>query len=180
MSARDFEHVGGEVVYAGRIVEVRNDRFRYPDGEVVDREVIRHPGAVAILPVDDTHVHLVRQPREAVGDPDVLEIPAGRLDKTGEAPLECGKRELAEEIGKAADTWEPIVTIYAAVGVLGEVVHLYLATDLRDVPFADSGENERIELVPWPLEDLDGAIAATKDSKTLIALQWLKLRRAGL
>ena len=178
MSERAFEHVGGEVIHAGRIVEIRNDRFRYPDGEVVEREVIRHPGAVAVLAVDDHAVHLVLQPREAVDDPDVLEIPAGRLDKTGEPPLECGKRELAEEIGKAADTWEFIRSFYAAVGVLGEVVHLYFATDLRDVPFADSGENERIELVAWPLHDLDAAIEATKDSKTIIALQWLKLRRA--
>jgi ADP-ribose pyrophosphatase len=178
MSGRDFEHVGGEVIYAGRIVEVRNDRFRYPDGEVVDREVIRHPGAVAIVAADEDVVHLVLQPREAVDDPDVLEIPAGRLDKPGEPPLEAGKRELAEEIGKAADTWEFVRSFYAAVGVLGEVVHLYYATDLRDVPFADSGENERIELVAWPLDDLDSAIDATKDSKTIIALQWLRHRRA--
>lgn len=178
MSERAFEHVGGEIIHAGRIVEVRNDRFRYPDGEVVEREVIRHPGAVAILAVDERSVHLVLQPREAVDDPDVLEIPAGRLDKTDEPPLACGKRELAEEIGKAAGTWELIRSFYAAVGVLGEVVHLYYATDLRDVPFADSGENERIELVAWPLDDLDGALAATKDAKTIIALQWLKLRRS--
>lgn len=177
MSERDFEHVGGEVVFQGRIVSVRKDRFRYPDGEIVEREVITHPGAVAVLAVDEDHVHLVRQPREAVGDPDVLEIPAGRRDKDGEPPLECARRELAEEIGKAADHWEHLTDIYAAVGVLGETVTLFHATGLRDVPFADSGENERIELVPWPLTDLDGAIAATKDSKTLIALLWLKTQR---
>lgn len=177
MSDRDFEHVGGEVVFQGRIVSVRKDHFRYPDGEVVEREVITHPGAVAVLAVDDEHVHLVRQPREAVGDPDVLEIPAGRRDKDGEPPLACAKRELAEEIGKAADHWEHLKDVYAAVGVLGEVVTIYHATGLRDVPFADSGENERIELVAWPLDDLDGAIAAVKDSKTLIALLWLKTQR---
>ncbi len=179
MSEREFEHVGGEIVYSGRIVEVRADRFRYPDGEVVDREVIRHPGAVAILAVDEEFVHLVRQPREAVDDPDVLEIPAGRLDKPGEPLVDCARRELAEEIGKAASTWTHLRSFYAAVGVLGETVHLFHATDLRDVPFADSGENERIELVPWPLTDLDGAIEATKDAKTIIALLWLKLQRAG-
>ncbi len=177
MSERDFEHLGGEVLYEGRIVSVRKDRFRYPDGEVVEREVITHPGAVAILAVDDTHVHLVRQPREAVGDPDVLEIPAGRRDKDGEPPVECGKRELAEEIGKAADTWTHLFDVYAAVGVLAEVVTIYHATDLRDVPFEDSGETERIENVAWPLDDLDAAIAEVKDSKTLIALLWLKTQR---
>ncbi|WP_372789753.1 NUDIX domain-containing protein [Paraconexibacter sp.] len=177
MSERDFEHVGGDVVYDGRIVQVRADRFRYPDGEVVDREVIRHPGAVAILAVDDEHVHLVLQPREAVADPDVLEVPAGRLDKPGEPLQDCAERELAEEIGKAADHWELIRSFYAAVGVLGETVHLFFATGLRDVPFADSGENERIELVHWPLDDLEGALAATRDAKTIIALQWLIDRR---
>ena len=177
MSGRDFEHVGGEIVYAGRIVEVRADRFRYPDGEVVDREIIRHPGAVAILAVDGDVVHLVRQPREAVDDPDVLEIPAGRLDKPGEPLLDCAQRELAEEIGKGADHWTHLRSFYAAVGVLGETVHLFHATGLRDVPFADSGENERIELVAWPLDDLEGALAATRDAKTIIALQWLALQR---
>ncbi|PTL54787.1 NUDIX domain-containing protein [Paraconexibacter algicola] len=179
MSERDFEHVGGELIYEGRIISVRRDRFRYPDGETVEREVITHPGAVAVLAVDDDVVHLVRQPREAVGDPDVLEIPAGRRDKDGEPPLECAKRELAEEIGKAADHWEHLKDMYAAVGVLGEVVTIYRATGLRDVPFEDSGENERIELVAWPLDDLDGAIAATRDSKTLVALLWLKAERAA-
>jgi len=178
MSERDFVHVGGEIVFQGRIIEVRKDRFRYPDGEIVDREVIKHPGAVGVLAVDEEHVHLVLQPREAVNDPDVLEIPAGRLDKTGEPPADCAVRELAEEIGKAAGTWEFIRAFYAGVGVLGEIVHLYYATDLRDVPFADSGENERIELVRWPLSDLDGALAATRDAKTIIALHWLKDRRA--
>lgn len=173
---RRFEHLGGESMFHGRIVDVRVERFRYEDGDEVEREMIRHPGAVGVVACDETSVWLVRQPREAVGDPDVLEIPAGRLDVDGEGPLEAGKRELAEEIGKAADHWEHLVTYWSSVGIMDEEVHVYLATGLHDAR-AEVEENERIELVPWPLDDLAGAIAATRDAKTLIGLLLLERRR---
>jgi 8-oxo-dGTP pyrophosphatase MutT (NUDIX family) len=102
-SEREFERIGGETVYEGAIISVHHERYRYADGEEVERDVVRHPGAVGIVCVDDEHVWLVRQPRQAVGDPDVLEIPAGKLDEEGESPLDTGRRELAEEIGKGAD-----------------------------------------------------------------------------
>jgi 8-oxo-dGTP pyrophosphatase MutT (NUDIX family) len=175
---RRFEHVGGRSVFRGHIVDVRVERFRYEDGDEVERETIRHPGAVGVVACDSTTVWLVRQPREAVGDPDVLEIPAGRLDVDGESALEAGKRELAEEIGKAADHWEHLVTYWSSVGIMDEEVHVYLATGLRDAS-AEVEENERIELVPWPLDDLAGAIAATRDAKTLIGLLLLERRRRG-
>jgi 8-oxo-dGTP pyrophosphatase MutT (NUDIX family) len=175
MSAADrrFEPLGGRTVYEGRIVTLRIERFRYPDGEEVEREIVRHQGAVGILAHDDANVFLVRQPREAIDDPDFLEIPAGRLDVEGEAPLDAARRELAEEIGKAAATWEPITEYVSTVGVMDEVVHLFHATDLSEAD-AEAEDNERIEIVRWPLTDLDGAIAATRDAKTLIALLWLK------
>jgi ADP-ribose pyrophosphatase len=136
---------------------------------------VRHQGAVGVVVHDDADLYLVRQPREAVNDPDFLEIPAGRLDVEGESPLEAGKRELAEEIGKAAATWEPITDYVSSVGVMDEVVHLFHATDLADA-HAEAEHNERIEIVRWPLTDLEGAIAATRDAKTLIGLQWLRAR----
>ncbi len=120
---------------------------------------------------------LVRQPREAIGDPDFLEIPAGRLDQEGESPLQAAQRELAEEIGKAASRWEPITSYVSSAGMSDEVVHLFHATGLSDRRRRASDENERIEIVRWPLDDLDGALAATRDAKTIIALQWLKLDR---
>ena len=177
MSADDrrFEHIGGETVYEGNIVTLRIERYRYADGDEVERETVRHDGAAAIIAHDDTHLYLVRQPREAVGDPDFLEIPAGRLDVEGEAPLDAAKRELAEEIGKAAEHWEPITQFVSSVGVMDETVHVYLATGLRDER-AEAEHNERIEIVRWPLSDLDGAIAASRDAKTLIGLLWLKAR----
>ncbi|HMI68792.1 MAG TPA: NUDIX hydrolase [Solirubrobacteraceae bacterium] len=178
MSAADrrFEPLGGRTVYEGRIISLRIERFRFPDGEEVEREIVRHQGAVGVLAHDDADMYLVRQPREAIADPDFLEIPAGRLDVDGEAPLDAAKRELAEEIGKAAARWEPITDYISSVGIMDETVHLFHATGLSDAR-AEAEHNERIEIVRWPLADLDGAIAATRDAKTLIALLWLKASR---
>ena len=173
--ARDFEPLGGETVYHGRIVDVRVERFRYADGKEVSREIVRHRGAVAILAYDEREVWLVRQPREAVGEPDLLEIPAGRLDVDGEEPLQAAQRELAEEIGRGAKQWEHLLTYYTGAGFTDERVHVYAATDLYEAS-GESGEDERIELVRWPLVRLDDALAECKDAKTLIALGWLQRR----
>jgi len=179
MSAADrrFEALDGRTIYEGRIVTLRVERFRFADGDEVEREIVRHQGAAAVVVHDEEHVYLVRQPREALNDPDFLEIPAGRLDQEGESPQEAAERELAEEIGKAAATWAPICTYVSSAGMSDELVHLFHATGLSDRS-ADADENERIEIVPWPLADLDGAIAATRDAKTIIGLQWLRQRRA--
>jgi 8-oxo-dGTP pyrophosphatase MutT (NUDIX family) len=177
MSAADrrFTPLGGRTIYEGRIVTLRVERFRYPDGEEVEREIVRHQGAVAVVVHDDNDLFLVRQPRETIGDPDFLEIPAGRLDVEGESAMDAARRELAEEIGKAADTWEPITAFVSSVGVMDETIHLFHATGLSDA-HAEPEHNERIEIVRWPLTDLAGAIAATRDAKTLVGLLWLKAR----
>ena len=169
------EALGGETVYKGRIVEVRIERFRHADGEVVSREIVRHQGAVAVVAHDERDVWLVRQPREAVGEQALLEIPAGRLDVAGEQPLQAAQRELAEEIGRGARSWETIVTYYTGAGFTDERVHLFAATELYE-SHADSEENERIEIVRWPLARLDDAIAECRDAKTLIGLLWLARR----
>jgi 8-oxo-dGTP pyrophosphatase MutT (NUDIX family) len=171
----EFTPLGGESVYSGRIVDVRIERFRHADGEEVSREIVRHQGAVAIVAYDEQAVWLVRQPREAVGEAHLLEIPAGRLDVAGEQPMQAAQRELAEEIGRGATHWEPIVTYYTGAGFTDERVHLFEATELYEA-HADSGENERIELVRWPLDRLDDAIAECRDAKTLIGLYWLARR----
>lgn len=170
-----FEPLGGESVYRGRLVDVRIERFRHADGEEVSREIVRHRGAVAIVAHDEQQVWLVRQPREAVNEPALLEIPAGRLDVEGEGPAQAARRELAEEIGRGARSWEPILSYYTGAGFTDEQVHLFLATDLYEAS-AQSEENERIEVVPWPLEGLQAAIAESRDAKTLIGLFWLARR----
>ena len=179
MSAADrrFDPAGSRSVYEGRIFSVVVERFRFADGTEAERDIVRHQGAAAVVAHDDTHVYLVRQPREAVGDPDFLEIPAGRLDQEGEAPLEAAQRELAEEVGKAAARWEPIRSYVSSAGFSDEVVHIFHATGLSDAQ-AETDEHERIEIVRWPLDDLDGALAATRDAKTIIGLYWLKVDRA--
>ena len=178
MSADDrrFERTGSRTIHEGRIVTLVVETYRFADGAEVEREIIRHQGAVAVVAHDDAHLYLVRQPREAIDDPDFLEIPAGRLDQAGEAPLEAAQRELAEEIGKAASRWERITSYVSSAGMSDEVVHVFHATGLSDRS-AESDENERIEIVRWPLDDVAGALAATRDAKSIIGLQWLLLDR---
>ena len=137
------------------------------------REKIWHPGAVGIIPVDDTHVWLTRQPREVVGASASLEIPAGKLDVPGEPPLATAKRELAEEIGKQASSWEEVLVLPHEPGL-----HATSGCGCTSPPVCRTrprraDEDERIEIVPWPLSKLDAAIAECEDSKSLIALLWL-------
>ncbi|HLM50613.1 MAG TPA: NUDIX hydrolase [Solirubrobacteraceae bacterium] len=174
MSSR-FERLGAETVHEAKIFTVTRERFRHEDGEEVEREIVRHEGAVGIVAHDGEHVWLVRQPREAPGVPDLLEVPAGKLDEEGEDPLQTAQRELAEEIGKAAAHWEPLHEFFSSPGFTDEKVFLFLATGLSDRS-AETEENERIDIVPWPLERLDDAIAECRDSKSLIGLLLLKLR----
>ena len=175
---RGFEPLGGETVYDGRLVEVRIERFRHADGEEVTREIVRHQGAVAVVAHDEEQVWLVRQPREAVMEPDLLELPAGRLDVEGEEPLAAAQRELAEEIGLGARSWEPILSYYSSAGFSDERVFLFHARELYEHS-AESGEQERIEVVPWPLARIDEAIEQCRDAKTLIGLQWLARECSG-
>jgi 8-oxo-dGTP pyrophosphatase MutT (NUDIX family) len=172
-----FEPLGGEVKFKGQIATVSVERYQHDDGEEVTREKVWHPGAVGIVAVDERHLWLTRQPREVVGESASLEIPAGKLDVPGEGPLETGKRELAEEIGQQAASWEEIMAFYTSPGFSDERVWLYLAEGLSDAPEAEPDEDERIEIVRWPLERLDDAIAQCEDAKSLIGLLWLARRR---
>jgi 8-oxo-dGTP pyrophosphatase MutT (NUDIX family) len=175
----DFEQIGSETVWKGHIGTVRVERYRHADGEEVTRENVAHPGAVAIVPIDGTHVWLIRQPREITGETALLEVPAGKLDDDGETPLETAKRELAEEIGKAAEGWEHLKAIYTSPGFTDERIDLFLATGLSDCERPEVEEDERIEIVPWPLDRLDEAIAECEDAKSLIGLLLLRARRRG-
>lgn len=176
MSDRDFESLGGETAYEAKIFTVRRERFRFADGKEVERDVVRHGGAVGMVVLDGDELVLVRQPREAVNDPDMLELPAGRLDKEGEEPLETAKRELAEEVGLQAASWEHLTTYRSSAGFTDEVVHVYLAQDCSPSGPADSGEDERIEIVRRPLAELDALIDELSDAKTLIGLLLLQRR----
>jgi 8-oxo-dGTP pyrophosphatase MutT (NUDIX family) len=173
-----FERIGGETAFDGKIATVRVDRFRYDDGEEADREIVEHPGAVAVVAHDGEQLYLVAQPREAVDEQSLLELPAGKLDDEGEGPEHTAKRELAEEIGKGARTWKFLTRFYTSPGFAAEECHIYLATDLFDES-AEADENERIEIVTKPLAELDDLIAGCRDAKSLIGLLWFRAFEAG-
>jgi ADP-ribose pyrophosphatase len=163
------ERISSKTVYEGPIASVRIERFRHHDGSEVERQVVTHPGAVAMVAHDDMHIYLVRQPREAAGEEAMLELPAGKLDVPGETPIDCARRELAEEVGLAAEEWTELKRFYTSPGFSQEEMTVYLATHLSWVEHRPDPE-ERIEVVPWPLDDLDGAIAACEDAKSLVGL----------
>lgn len=168
-----MERISSEVVYEGRISTVRIDEVRHRDGATVTREVVGHPGAVAIVAHDSGSLYLVRQPREAVGADALLELPAGKLDVEGEGPLDCARRELVEEIGREADRWRELKRFYTSPGFAEEEVIVFEATGLRRVEHEPDPE-ERIEVVEWPLTDLDAAVEVCRDSKSLIGLLLLR------
>ena len=174
MSSR-FERLDARTVFEGPVFEVREGTFRHEDGDEVTRQWVAHPGSVGIVAHDGENVWLVRQPREAAGEPDLLELPAGKLDEEGESPLECGIRELAEEIGKAASEWEHLTTYFTSAGFTDEQCHIYLATGLSDRPGQEVA-GERIDVEPHPLDRLDETIAGCRDAKTIIGLQLLRAR----
>ncbi len=176
MSSVAFERIDGEELFEGAALRLRRERFRHDDGEEVTREVVRHPGAVAIVAHDGESVYLVEQPREAVGEDALLELPAGKLE-AGEDPEATGRRELREEIGMAADSWEPLTAVYSSPGFTDERIHVHLATGLRESR-ADADEGERIRVVPVPLAELDALIGRVHDAKTLVGLLLLRRRLA--
>ena len=168
----DFERVDSETVFEGKMITLRRDRFRHDDGEVT-REVVAHPGAVAMVAHDGDHLYMVSQPREAVGEW-LLELPAGKLEE-GEEALATAKRELAEEIGRAAASWELLAECYSSPGFTDEKLYIYLATDLSDAE-GEPGENERIEVHRLALADIGKAIRECRDAKSLIGLLCLEER----
>ncbi len=171
-----MERIGGEEVWKGKFFSVRRDEFRHADGETATREVVVHPGAVAVLAHDGESLFMVRQPREAVSEEALLELPAGKLDEPGETPLQTAKRELVEEIGKQAGEWEEVKRFYTSPGFASEEVVLFVARDLTDVE-PDPDEGERIEIEAVPLADLDAAIERCRDAKSLVGLLLLRSRR---
>ncbi|MBA2505289.1 MAG: NUDIX hydrolase [Thermoleophilaceae bacterium] len=169
-----FKRTKTEEAWSGEMFKVRVDTVRFDDnGEEAEREIAEHPGAVAVFAHDGESFYLVAQPREAVGAQRLVELPAGKLDEEGEEPLDTAKRELAEEIGKGARTWEHLATFWTSPGFSNERVLIYMATDLFDSQ-AEAEEHERINVLCRPLSELDEAIAECSDSKSLIGMLWFK------
>jgi 8-oxo-dGTP pyrophosphatase MutT (NUDIX family) len=172
-----FEQISSVTIHETAFLSVQHRTFRHEDGEVVERDVVVHPGAVGIVVLDEDRLWLVRQPREAIGVPDILEIPAGKFDEDGESRLETAQRELAEEIGKQAEHWEELGSFYTSSGFTNEEVFLYLATGISDAGETPAvEEEERIHVEVRPLSELDEIIDSNQDAKTLIGLMKLRER----
>ena len=160
-----------EKIAAGPAADVSLKRYRRADGTEVERQVVEHPGSVAILAHDEEVVYLVRQPREAVEEDALLEIPAGTLDVEGESELECAQRELAEEAGLAAERWEVLQVIYPSPGYVNERVTIFEATGLSPAGgSAAPDEDEQIELVELPLSEIRATLPELRDASTLVGL----------
>jgi ADP-ribose pyrophosphatase len=169
----EAELVSSRVVFQGRVLEVRVDEIVLGNGVRTQREKVVHPGAVVVVALDEEErVALVTQYRHAVGQ-DLLELPAGTLEP-GEDPLETARRELREEAGVRAGSWQHLGSFYSSPGFLREELHAYLATDLEAAP-QDLEDDEDIELEWVPLEALLNGSPEIRDAKTLAAL-WLAAR----
>ena len=165
-------------IYRGRVLSLRVDELHVEGGRSVRREVVEHPGAVTILAFDDQgHLLLVRQYRHPVGR-DLLELPAGTFDP-GDDPETCALRELQEETGYRPGRLERLGGFYLAPGYCTEYQNVFLATDLTKSRLPPD-EDERIELVPLPLEEALSMVEAgeIEDAKTAAALL-LYLRHRG-
>jgi 8-oxo-dGTP pyrophosphatase MutT (NUDIX family) len=165
--------------FAGRLLTLRVDEVVLDDGRQTTREVVEHPGAVAILPWDGERVALVRQWRHATGRA-LLEVPAGTREP-GEEPVVTAQRELAEEVELAADRWVRGPAFFTAPGFCTEHLTVFLATGLHEAPGAGHDPDEEIE-VAWMT--LDAALAAIdsgaiEDGKSIAALLWLARCVAG-
>ncbi len=174
-----FRAVDEETVHEGHIIRVVVGTFAGPDGETFERDVIRHPGAVAVLPLhDDGTVTLVRQYRAPI-DALLLEIPAGVRDVEEEPTEVTAARELAEEVGLEAETYEHLVAFHNAPGMSDEIVHVYLATGLREIDSSAQGPEEEAMSIEWHhLDDLAAMIADGRltDAKTVIAVALVRAR----
>jgi len=133
----DFRVLSSEPVYDGRVISLRRDTVAMPGGGDSVREVVHHPGAVAVVALDDDeNVVLLRQYRHPVGK-HLWELPAGLRDADGEPPVETAKRELAEEVQLAADRWSLLLSVNNSPGFSDELVHVFLAEGLSDVDRPD-------------------------------------------
>ncbi len=182
--AVEVEVVHSDLVYEGRVWDVRSDTFRYGDGEIV-RQYVEHPGAAAIVALDDeSRVLLIQQYRHPIRHRD-WEIPAGLLDVDGESPLETARRELEEEADLRAAEWTPLVSAFTTPGGNDEVIHIFLARGLTEVGYAHArvAEEADIRLAWLPLADAVTGVLEGRLRNGILATGVLAaaetLRRAG-
>jgi ADP-ribose pyrophosphatase len=167
----DYEVLDSTDVYDGKVISLRRDHLSMPGDTTAWRDVVVHPGSVAVVALDDGEaVVVVRQYRHPIRR-ELDELPAGILDKEGEPALETAKRELAEEAGLAADEWHVLVDLLTTPGMADEASRIFLARGLREVP-RDVQEHEEAEMTSFrvPLAELvEGALAGRYENSLLVA-----------
>ena len=171
--SKHFKHLGDTEVVKGHVVSFVDSVISDKDGNEFRRDVVRHPGAVSVVAIDDDqNVYLVRQYRTPI-DGDIWEIPAGKRDVKSEPPEITAARELEEEAGLIAESLEPLIGVYHSAGFADEYCHIFLATGLTEVPQKLEGPEESVmELKKFPLEETIKMIMNREitDAKTVSAL----------
>jgi ADP-ribose pyrophosphatase len=177
----ELKLISREVLYSGRVIDLVVDRVEYPSGKAGVREIARHPGGAVAVPLfDDGRVLFVSQLRYPVGMR-VTELPAGKLSR-GEDPLAAAARELAEETGYTAASFEHLATVYTTPGFCDEELHIYLARGLSPIPGGarrEEGEqNMTLEVIPFSEAVALAAAGEFRDAKTIIGLLLAEKRLA--
>lgn len=172
--------IHSQEIFSGKIIRLQVDDVELPDGKTAKREIVKHPGAVAVIAInDDNKIIMVEQYRKPL-ERSLLEIPAGKLEY-GEEPLVTAERELEEETGYAAGKMEHLISFYTSPGFADELIHLYLATDLKRIDNPKIGdEDEFVELHEITLQDAIQCVNDKRiyDAKTAYAVLYLQLRMA--
>jgi ADP-ribose pyrophosphatase len=169
-----------EQIFAGKVISLQVDDVELPNGNVSKREIVKHPGAVAVIPVTpENRIVMVEQFRKAL-EKTIVEIPAGKLE-SGEEPMVCAARELEEETGYECANLEWLVSFYTSPGFADEMIHIYKATGLskKENP-ASADEDEFVNLMEVTLDEALQLVKEKKihDAKTVYAVQYLQLEEA--
>lgn len=161
----------GKFIFKGKTIEVYQEHVKLPNGNTALLDIVKHPGASAIVPIhDDGRFVLIRQYRHAVGGY-LYEIPAGKLDIKGEVPLDCAKRELLEETGFTARKWSPLVSINTTPGFSNEIIHIFLAQGLELLKTSHEAD-EVIEVYEFSREEIEQMLfkGDIQDAKSLAGI----------
>ncbi|MFJ8256202.1 NUDIX domain-containing protein [Peribacillus asahii] len=172
--------LSSQKIFTGKVISLQVDDVELPNGKTSKREIIKHPGAVAVIAItDDGKIVMVEQYRKAM-ERSLVEIPAGKLEP-GEEPLKTAERELEEETGYVCGRMEHVISFYTSPGFADELVHVYVAHQLSKKEDAASlDEDEFVEVIELTLEEAQQYIEEEKiyDAKTAYAVQYLQLREA--
>lgn len=178
MSRLEEKTLNTEKIFTGKVISLQVEDVELPNGKTSKREIIKHPGAVAVLALtDDNKIVMVEQYRKAL-DKTIAEIPAGKLE-AGEDPQACAERELEEETGYGCKEMDWLISFYTSPGFADELVHLYIAKGLEKKEDAASpDEDEFVNLMEVSLEEALSLLKEQKihDAKTAYAVQYLQLQ----